>query len=100
PMAMAPGTMKPSNPKGVLILVHLLFMFLFPLALSPALLPWAVEMLVQSLGGVRVIGLGLLLSLLECAAVVFLYRLALRGQGRLLQAREQQILDLVNTKEE
>jgi hypothetical protein len=38
------------------------------------------------------------LTVLMCAVVLFLYRLALPWQGRLLQAREQKILMVVTTK--
>jgi hypothetical protein len=40
----------------------------------------------------------LLLSLLECAVVVFVYRLFLRWEGDLLQAREQKILECVTNR--
>jgi hypothetical protein len=40
------------------------------------------------------------LSLVECVAVVYLYRLVLTWQGRLLHAREQKILETVTTKAE
>jgi hypothetical protein len=37
---------------------------------------------------------------LECAAIVYLYRLVLTGEGVLLQIREQSILDVVTSKAE
>ena len=40
----------------------------------------------------------LALSLVECAAVICVYRVVLAWQGRLLQDREQSILDVVTTK--
>jgi hypothetical protein len=43
---------------------------------------------------------GLALSVIECAAIVYLYRAILTYQGRLLHHREQRILETVTTKEE
>ena len=40
----------------------------------------------------------LLLSLAECAVVIFVYRLSLVWQGGLLQDREQKILESVTTR--
>ena len=40
----------------------------------------------------------LVLTVAECAALVFIYRYALSLQGELLQAREKQILDVVTSR--
>jgi hypothetical protein len=100
PMAIAAGTMKPANPKGLLILLQIVFMFVLPVALLPALLPLGVELLLEAHGWDLGLPVGLIVALVECVAVVFLYRLVLGWQGQLLQAREQRILELVTTKEE
>jgi hypothetical protein len=42
----------------------------------------------------------LVLTLLECAGVVYLYRLALNWQGAVLQWREQKILEAVTVRSE
>jgi hypothetical protein len=100
PMAIAPGTLKPSNPKVIPILLQLAFTLLLPLALAPTLLPLGVALLLDSLGWVQGIPVCLVLSLVECVTVVYIYRLLLNWQGGLLQAREQWILETVAAKAE
>jgi hypothetical protein len=97
-MAIAPGALKPANPKLIPILLQMAFFLVFPVALGPLLLPLAVAVLLEKLGWLSGAPVCLVLSLLECAAVVLLYRLLLTGQGRLLQAREQRILETVTSK--
>jgi hypothetical protein len=83
------------------MLLHSVFVFvLFPLILGPALLPLAVEFLLEKLELVKGVPICLILSLLECAGVVYVYRLVLTAEGRWLQAREQKILETVTTKGE
>jgi len=100
PMAIRPGSLKAAQPKGLAILLSLAFMFLFPAALAPTLLPWAIEVLVQSRGLLTGVPICLVLTLLECAGIGLLYRLVLGWQGDVLQRREQKILDLVTVKSE
>jgi ABC-2 type transport system permease protein len=100
PLAIAAGTLKPANPKGLVLLIHLLFFILVSITLAPTLLPWAVETALTSLeldGGVPIC---LILTCLECAAIVALYRLVLGWQGRWLEGRELKILEAVTTKAE
>lgn len=96
PMTIAAGSLKPTNTKMLPILLQFAFLFLFPLALAPTLLPLGVELLLDWHG----VPVCLLLSLLECVGVVFLYRLVLPWQGNLLQAREKKILQVVAAKAE
>jgi hypothetical protein len=100
PMAIAPGALKPANPKLIPVLLQFVFFFLFPMALGPILAPLGVALGFEALGWLAGVPVSLILSLLECAVVVFLYRLLLAGQGRLLQAREQRILETVTSKGE
>jgi hypothetical protein len=100
PLRVAPGAMKAANVKGVAVLLHLAFVFIFPLLLAPALLPLGVEAVLDVLGVLHGWPICLLLSLVECAIVVVLYRLVLTLEGQLLQAREQRILELVTGKGE
>ncbi len=100
PVPIAAGTLKPANPKGMVFLFHLLFLGVAPLALAPTLLPWGVEAGLASLdldGGVPIC---LLLTYVECAAVIAVYRVALGWQGRWLEGRELKILETVTTKAE
>ncbi len=96
PMAIAPGSFKPANTKVLPILLQFVFLFLYPLALAPTLLPLGAELLLEWAG----VPVCLILSLLECAAVVCFYRLMLNWQGNLLQARERKILQVVAAKAE
>jgi hypothetical protein len=100
PMPIRAGSFKAMNPKGTAILFHLAFAMLMPLVLAPALLPLGVEFVLEELGWVRGVPICLLLSLLECAGVVYVYRLTLDWQGDLLHARERRILELVATRAE
>jgi hypothetical protein len=100
PLRVQPGTMKPVNYKGVHFLWHLAFLFLSPLVLAPTLLPLGVESLLEALGWGTAGLVNLALSLALCVGAVYLYRAALTGQGALLQAREQKVLETVTTREE
>ncbi len=66
--------------------------------MAPMLLPLGIEWAVQEIGWFGGVPIDLLLSLLECAIVVYVYHLILRWQGDWLQAREQQILQIVTTR--
>jgi hypothetical protein len=99
PMRIAAGTLKPMNTKLVPILFQLVFTMLFPLVQLPLLLPLAVQLSLQALGWGAWLPVCLVLSLAECVGVVFLYRALLGPEGKLLQAREQVILEAVTTKE-
>jgi ABC-2 type transport system permease protein len=100
PMPIASGSLKPSNPKLVPILIQLVFLLLLAIAMLPMLLPVGIELLLDYLEIVQGMPICLLLSLLECVAVFFIYRICLTSQGSLLQSREQQILQIVTTKAE
>jgi hypothetical protein len=100
PMAIRAGSLKAAQPKGVTILLHLAFTFLFPLALSPTLLPLGLEILAQKLGALPGLPICLVLTLLECIGIGYFYRLVLGWQGAWLQSREPTILELVTVKSE
>jgi hypothetical protein len=100
PMPVAPGSLKPSKPKGIQILIHIGFFFLFPVALSPVLIPLGVEFLLSSSGRSTWFPAYLIFVLLECAAVAALYPIAVDSQGGILQRREQKILEVVASKSE
>jgi hypothetical protein len=99
PLHIAPGTFKPANPKLKTVLLQmLLFMFLFPLAQIPTLLPLGIEAAAEQLGWTKGVPIFLLLALLECAVICGLYKWLINWQGDLLQRREQQILETVTNK--
>ena len=100
PVLVRTGAFKQANPKGWAVLVQLGFLFLFPWTLSLALLPFGVEIGLEQLGWVKRWPIYLVLSVLECAAVMVAYRLGLTWEGRALQEREQKILAIVTPKAE
>ena len=100
PMGIRPGSFRASNPKGTAFLLQLAFIFLFMPAFAAALLPLGVELALAQAGVGPGAPVCLVLSLAECAAVAYLYRRVLTWQGRVLQAREQRILEVVAAKAE
>jgi ABC-2 type transport system permease protein len=101
PMRISSGSLKPASPKFVPMMLHIVFVLLFlPLALAPTLLPLGAEFLLGLYGWGEGLPISLALSVIECAAIVYLYRALLTYEGGLLHRREQRILDTVTTKEE
>lgn len=99
PVYLAPGSLKASSPKTSRALLQaLMILVLFPLSQAPAFLPIAAEHLSTLMGWTQRAPIALLLSLLECALVILLYRVALHWQGAELQAREQTILETVTNR--
>jgi ABC-2 type transport system permease protein len=98
PMRIAAGSFKAANPKLIPILLHVSFVFLFPLVLLPTLLPFGIQVALEEVGGVRGLPLGLLVSVAECVGIVYLYHLVLTWQGRVFHARELKILEVVTTR--
>lgn len=100
PMRIAPGSFQPARPRGLVILLQLVFMFLCPAVLALTLLPLGIELAAEAMDWRHGVPLDLLLSLLECVAIIYIYGLLLGLQGNWLQAREQQILQSVTTRRE
>jgi hypothetical protein len=70
----------------------------FPLTQAITILPLGIEVMLGFLGWPASAPVYLVLSLVECALVVVIYRFALAWQGDLLQAREQRILEVVTSR--
>jgi ABC-2 type transport system permease protein len=100
PLRIAAGSFQPVQPGGIIFLWHFLFMFLCPVVVSVTLLPLGIESALEALGWLHGIPLDLLLSVLGCVAVVFLYGFVLHWEGAWLQARELRILQIVTTRAE
>jgi ABC-2 type transport system permease protein len=95
PTAIAFGSLRPVRPKGMAMIIHLVFFFfLMPIALGLALIPLGIEYLAPSLPSY------LVLTLLEFAGIAYFYSSLLGVQGRILQSREQQVLEIVAAKME
>jgi len=101
PMPTAAGSMKPVKPKAATILIHTAFIFLFPIALSPTLIPLGIEFLLTWTGSSFArLPLYLILTIIEAAVMIWLYPQFLSSQGKLLERREKRILEIVTTKAE
>ena len=100
PMPMASGSLKPVKPRGIVILIHLAFMFLFPIAMVPTLIPLGIEYLLTWTNSWAWFPGYLIFTIVEFVLVVWLYVRILEAQGRLLERREQKILETVTDKVE
>jgi hypothetical protein len=103
PLYIAAGSLKPANPKiGTILLQMGMFLILFPLTQAPTLLPLGIEAALAykfaDSPWMTATPICLVCTLLECAAVVALYRFLLNWQGNLLHSREQTILDRVTNR--
>ena len=99
PMHNAVGSLKPANPKLTTVLLQfVLFLLFFPLSQGLTLIPLGVEAGLVALGRDHGLPVCLLLTLVECVAVVFFYRVSLGWLGAELQAREQKILEVVTNR--
>jgi len=100
PSPIAAGTLRPTNIRLVTVLLQMSLVFLLPLVIGPTVLPIGLQLLLDWVGWWRGVPVGLLLSLLLCLGVVYLYGFLLKIQGDWLQHREQKILEIVTTKAE
>jgi ABC-2 type transport system permease protein len=99
PVYIAAGSLKASNPKLTTVLLQLVtFMIVFPLIQSVTLIPLGAEAALRFFGYGSGVPICLLLSLVECAAVVVIYYFGSAGLGSLLQSREPKILEVVTAK--
>jgi len=98
PMPIRSGSLRPVNPRGVPMLLHFVFSMLCPMVLAPTLLPLGIEFGLEQAGWMHGVPLVLLLAVAECAVVIVIYRALLSWQGRMLQSREQKILETVTTR--
>ena len=100
PMPIAAGSLKPVKPKATTVLIHLGFIFLFPVVLTPILIPLGLEFLLSWSGVLSWLPAYLAFAIAEAALVVWLYPLLLAKEGAFLQQREQKILEIVTSKAE
>ncbi|MBC8870684.1 MAG: hypothetical protein H8E44_14775 [Planctomycetes bacterium] len=100
PSAVAAGSLKSARPKTLTALLQVLFALLLPIALIPTLVPLGIELLLHFLGWARGFPAYMVLSAALLGIVAFVYLRVIAWQGRLLQRRQQKILDTVTTKNE
>ena len=97
PFPIKQGTLKPANPKGMAILIHLGFFLLFPVAMASTLIPLGLEFLLSWAKLYTWFPAYLVMTLAQVAIALPLYRVVLKWQGELLQSREQRILSVVTS---
>ncbi len=98
PSAVSAGSLKPAQAKLVTILIHVLTALLSPLAFVPALIPLGAELALDHYDILSHVPIYLVVSAVELYAVVWIYRRMLGFQGRLLQLREQRVLEAVTSR--
>jgi hypothetical protein len=96
PLPISAGSFKTSHTKFLPVFLQMLtFFFVFPLIELPTLVPPVAELISEGLGWTHGIPIFLPLAVVECGIVVVLYARLVHWQGRLLQGREQKILECV-----
>lgn len=100
PMVVAIGTSKPVHPKLGPALLHGMAVMLAPACFLPGLLALAGETLIAETLDFRLVPIYLIVSTIECGAVLWLYPRVLQRQGRWLQKREPLILETVTANVE
>jgi len=99
PTAIAAGSMRPAvRPTFKTLIVGFFTLFLFPMAVAPAMIPLGLEFALHWFGRYTSVPVFLLLSILEVIGVAWLYFEVLKTQGRLLQSRELKILEVVTAR--
>ena len=97
PYRIQAGSMKPVKQPGQTMFLLVVFQMLFPLALSPVLIPPLLELLLRWAGLPPAVPVNLILSIALAIGAVAAYRFLLDPLGRLLERRETKILLAVTT---
>jgi hypothetical protein len=95
PFAMGQAGMRAAKPNTLTMLLAALLAMLLPMALAPVFIPLGIDALLRYLNWAGAVPVYLILSAGELALLVFVYSRVLAYQGRLLQRREQKILEKV-----
>ena len=101
PYRIAAGSLKPTKTTPLTqLLIVVASGLLLPLAMLPVFLPAGLEVLGDSFGWLPAGAVALLCALLSAALAAYLYWRTLEPLGRLLQRREQKILQVVTREVE
>lgn len=100
PYRIAAGSLKPTKTKATTMLMIMVTQMMFPLATCPILLPAGLGMLCDHFGWLPGIMVNLAISVLLLAMAAILYWNTLEPLGRLLDRREQRILQVVTQEVE
>jgi hypothetical protein len=100
PYRVAMGSLRKSKTKSTVSLVMAAFTLTFPLAMLPLGIPPFLQVLFHALGVATGVPIALLSSIPLLLGSLILYSIVLKHQGRLLQSREQTILNVVTHEQE
>jgi len=100
PVTLKQGSGQPASHQGIRVLYQILFMVVVPVLMGIMLIPLGVEALLAFLKWAVNFPTFLVLGMIQFAAMVGLYRVAINWQGELLQRREKKILEIVSLKAE
>jgi ABC-2 type transport system permease protein len=100
PIALKPGSGMPAPHQGLRGLFSFLFVLVVPVPLALTLMPLGIEALFRAMHWLPWFPVYLVLSIIQAIVAVCLYRRVLDWEGRLLQRRELQILDVVGSRAE
>jgi ABC-2 type transport system permease protein len=100
PHRIAAGTLKPTHTKASTMLIIMATQMALSLATLPIMVPASLGLLCEHLGWLPGAPVNLTLSSLLCIGAALLYQHTLEPLGRLLQRREQRILQAVTQEVE
>jgi hypothetical protein len=100
PITMSVGSLKPAHPSLGTVVIQLGMLLVLPVVGGIAMLPLLVDLVVRHVFGVQGLPIQLGASLIELGLAFVAYRAALPGLGRLLHAREREILQVVAARQE
>ena len=100
PLPIAAGAIQASGARFVQVLGQMSIGSLLPVVAAPTFLPLGIEVALAEVTGWGGVPVALVLSVPLLAAVIVLYRQVLTWEGRLLAAREQEVLRVLTSKEE
>lgn len=100
PTPIALGSMRPAQVKWLPVVLQMAFMCIFPVVILPLMLPYGLEVLLQEFGMPTGIPVFLLGAVGVFTTSVWFYRRTIVRQGEWLHRREQQVLEVVTSKEE
>ncbi len=100
PVALRAGSGQPAPHQGLRVLYQIVYMIVMPVLFSLTLIPFAIEALFGLMQWAAWFPAFLVLGAVQVAAMLWIYRIALNWQGRLLQRHEKRILEVVSSKAE
>jgi ABC-2 type transport system permease protein len=100
PYRITPGSLKPTKTKAVTMLLLFALSLLFPVLMAPVFLPAGLGLLAQEFSRLPRAAVTLACAVASAVLSVLLYRWTLEPLGRLLQRREQRILQVVTQEVE